>query len=181
MRGTVGSENPWIESLGGLYICLPEDVRHAWRGGVEDEDEEDSEESTDYWQAGLGGGLASTFPVSGSQALVLAAGKGPLTYVPHLDLFVQRMAKTSAADVVGAVARALPAVRWETAVEWNAGNGLVVFDAVWAGEEVPADRLLRVDRPAGLTRVDVAQLTPTDEHDVWVTLYRLEAVPDRLG
>ncbi|MHC3473739.1 Imm21 family immunity protein [Streptomyces sp. 7R007] len=167
---------PWIDSLGGLYICLPDEVRHQWRGGVDDDEEDDegeAEESTPYWLAGQTAGPAGTFEVAGTEALVLAAGKGPLTYVPHLDLFVQRLAKTSVTDVVGTVTRMLPTVRWEVATQWEAGGGLVVFDAVWAGDEVPADRLLRVDRPAGPTRVDVAQVEPSGEYDLWVTLYRL--------
>jgi hypothetical protein len=167
----MAAEMTWISSLGGLYVCLPESVRELWRGGVEDDD--DLEESTDYWQAGQTDGAVATYSVAGVQALMLAAGEGPVTYVPGLDLFVQRMAKTSVEDVVQAVTTALPAVRWETVTDWEAGNDLVVFDAVWSGREVPPDRLLRVPRPAGPVNVQVASLTPSEGWNVWVTLYRL--------
>ncbi|MFD6425543.1 Imm21 family immunity protein [Streptomyces sp. NPDC060198] len=105
------SEPRWIDSLGGMYVCLPESVRELWRGGVED-DEDDPEESTDYWQAGQGDGAAGVFSLAGSQVLTLAAGEGALTYVPSLDLFVQRRASTSVTNVIEVVAEAFPVLRW---------------------------------------------------------------------
>ncbi|WP_189278371.1 Imm21 family immunity protein [Kitasatospora griseola] len=162
----------WIDSLGGLYVCLPESVRELWQGGAED-DEDDPEESTDYWRAGQTDGVVGTYSVAGVQALMLAAGKGPLTYVPSLDLLVQRRAKTSVANVVETVVEAFPALRWETITSWDAGGDLVVFDAVWSGREVPLNRLLRVPRPTGSVNVQVAELTPSESWNVWVTLYRL--------
>lgn len=111
--------------------------------------------------------------------MVLAGGKGPLTYVPSLDMLVQRMAKTSVEDVVGTVARALPSVHWESVREWNAESDLVVFDAVWPGDEAPSDRLLHVARSAGLSKVEVAHISPSDQWEVWVTLYRLTSVHKR--
>ncbi|MFI9600666.1 Imm21 family immunity protein [Streptomyces sp. NPDC052043] len=166
------SETVWIDSLGGLYVCLPESARELWKGGVED-DEDDPEESTDYWQAGQTDGIVGTYSVAGAQALVLAAGKGPLTYVPSLDLFVQRMAKTSVSDVIKTVVGAVPALRWETITAWDAGSDLVVFDAVWPGRGVPPGRLLRVPRPTGPVNVQVAEIEPSERWNVWVTLYRL--------
>ncbi|WP_093718819.1 Imm21 family immunity protein [Streptomyces sp. DI166] len=166
------AQTVWIDSLGGLYVCLPESVRELWQGGVED-DEDDPEESTDYWQAGQTDGIVGTYSIAGVQALVLAGGKGPLTYVPSLDLFVQRMAKTSDVNEIKTVVDALPTLRWETITQWDTGSDLVVFDAVWPGKEVPPRRLLRVPRPAGPVDVQVAQLTPSERWNIWVTLYRL--------
>ncbi|WP_432043763.1 Imm21 family immunity protein [Streptomyces cadmiisoli] len=166
------TETVWIHSLGGLYVCLPESVRELWQGGVED-DEDDSAESTDYWRAGQTHGVVGTYSLAGVQALMLAAGEGPLTYVPSLDLFVQRRAKTSVAHVIETVIEAFPALRWETITQWDAGSDLVVFDAVWSGREVPPNRLLHVPRPKGPVSVQVAELTPSERWNIWVTLYRL--------
>ncbi|MCT7351836.1 immunity 21 family protein [Streptomyces sp. 15-116A] len=166
------TETAWIDSLGGLYVCLPESIRELWQGGVED-DEDDSEEATDYWRAGQTDRIVGTYSVAGVQALVLAAGEGPLTYVPSLDLFVQRRAKTSVTDVINAVIDAFPALHWETITHWEAGSDLVVFDAVWSGREVPPKRLLRVPRPAGPVNVQVAEVSPRECWNIWVTLYRL--------
>ena len=166
------ADRTWINSMGGLYVCLPGTALGSWQGGVED-DEDDSEELTDYWQAGLTDGVVGTYSVAGHEALVLAAGEGPLTYVPHLDLFVQRKAKTSSTNIIETVTDALPEVQWGEAVQWNAGDDLVVFDAVWPGNEVPADRLLPVPRAAGPVGVHVAELKPSARWNVWVTLYLL--------
>ncbi|MFB7949084.1 Imm21 family immunity protein [Kitasatospora phosalacinea] len=166
------TETVWINSLGGMYVCLPEPVRELWQGGVE-EDEDDPEESTDFWRAGQTGGVVGTYSVAGFQALILAGGEGPVTYVPSLDLFVQRKAKTSVMNVVETVIEAFPALRWETITQWDAGSDLVVFDAVWPGSEVPPNRLLRVPRPTGRVNVQVAELAPSERWNIWVTLYRL--------
>ncbi|MCO4697437.1 immunity 21 family protein [Streptomyces sp. RO-S4] len=165
------ADREWINSLGGLYVCLPETVLGSWQGGVE-EDENDAEELTDYWQAGLTNGVVGTYSVAGDEALILAAGEGSLTYAPQLGLFVQRKAIT-AANVIEIVTDALPELQWEEAVQWNAGDGLVVFDAVWPGNEVPPDRLLPVPRAAGPVDVHVAEPEPSARWNVRVTLYRL--------
>lgn len=165
----------WIRSLGGPLIAVPEDDLAAWRGGeeIDSQGNELEEDETDYWRVCEIVEQVGLVRVAGRDSLVLNNGPLRTAYLPEEYLFVQQVAKTSRADILDVVVAVLGEISWRDMFYWERGGGYVLFDAAGAGDDVEGDNVIRFTLPSGRSRVRIANIEPTPELDVWVTLTQL--------
>jgi hypothetical protein len=166
----------WLQSFGGPLILLPRDSVHLWAGsfGPDGSDEID-EEDTDYWRISEAiQDYADTVDVRGVEALVLANGRCPTTFVQAENLFVQEMSTGARYGALETTSRALDAVVWAHFSSWRCSGPSVLFDAARFGPSVQESELLAIDIDPGNYSVSSAYWIPGSDAESSVALTRLE-------
>jgi hypothetical protein len=165
-----------IRSAGGPLLVIPEPALPSWSGAFgPDGDDDWPEEETDYWRVSEEvTDYAGIVEVGGYQALTLANGSSPMTFLEPERLFLQRLAIGGEPDVVATVRRILPTVSWQYFLEWEVNAQCVVIDSARYGPALRPDDCLPINLPVGRYVVRSAYHKPTPQADVFVALTQLE-------
>ena len=158
----------WIESAGGPLVLVPERAVDAWKGA-----DGPSPSGTHFEQACAIEDYVGLVPLGRDAAVVLADEPLRTAWRPAGTggLLVRCIAAPSEADVDRALATLPEGLPWETMLDLeHPGGALLLFDAAFAGEELPPDHL-RLELPAGRWALELSAYHPSD--DVALMLHRL--------
>ena len=158
----------WIESAGGPLVLVPERSLAAWKGA-----DGPSPTGTHYERACAIEDFVGLVPLETGAGVVL--GDEPLrtAWRPTTagGLLVRCIAAPSERDVEAALETLPEGLPWESMLDFHhPGGALLLFDAAFAGSELPDDHL-RLDLPAGRWTLDLSAYHPSD--DVALMLHRL--------
>ncbi|MDP9794280.1 hypothetical protein J2S43_002792 [Catenuloplanes nepalensis] len=168
-----------VQSFGGPLILLPYDAVPSWTGsyGPGGDDEVDEEE-TEYWRVSeLVQDYAEPVDVAGVEALVLANGKAPTTFLPDLGLLVQVLAHGTRTSPVDRAREVLPRLERKRVTEWQCGGPGLLFDSARYGPEVHDADGLPVNLVADRYRVASGYWLPADDGDSSLALTTIERMP----
>jgi hypothetical protein len=183
----------WVGTLGGPLIVVPAGIAHRWRGATfstglalldpRTRQRENFPQIDDYTRACAIEGFLGTVKIGRGKGLVLTGERAPATFIlKNEGSIIVRVAYSDLSDdhIVNLVESA-PAAIWEsTAFQIQVSRGgLLIFDSVFAGDDLPAKpgeganvpwiklRLL----PGGY-QIDTAIYEPTSETQL--ILHRLK-------
>ncbi|MFJ4188151.1 Imm21 family immunity protein [Kitasatospora sp. NPDC089509] len=144
----------WVESNGGPLVVVPETALLSWLGSDGDGSEDDYDRAcgVDSWT-----GLV---PVGQENVLVLGGDPASTTFLPEHDLFVRWCAAESEAELLYSIGAAIGAAAWEPDLHWAVSGPVLLFDAVWSGNEITGDDHLRVALEPGCYAVRAAHVEP---------------------
>ncbi|MFG3688816.1 Imm21 family immunity protein [Micromonospora sp. NPDC047740] len=140
-----------MQSFGGPLILIPRDSVALWHGSYgPDGDDEVEEEETDYWRISEQvQDFAESVDVHGIEALVLANGQCPTTFVPAGSLFVQEMSSGASGRAGDSVLQLLPGIKWSHVTAWNCAGPSLLFDSARFGPSIKDSDCLPIDLPPG--------------------------------
>ena len=168
-----------VQSFGGPLILLPYEAVRSWTGsyGPGGDDEVDEEE-TEYWRISeLVQDYAEPVHAAGVEALVVANGKAPTTFLPDLGLLVQVLAHGIRTPAIDRAREVLPRLERRHVTEWRCGGPGLLFDSTRYGPEVHDEDGLPVGLAAGRYRVSSGYWLPAGDGDSSLALTTLERLP----
>jgi hypothetical protein len=141
----------WIQSFGGPLILLPQGSVGVWTGSFgPDGDDEVEEEDTEYWRVSEQvRDYAEPYRVGGVEALVLANGRCPTTYLAEHHLIVQQMSLSRLRPPVDHALELLPQLTWTHTTTWNCAGPGVLFDSARFGATVQNPDRMAIDIAPG--------------------------------
>lgn len=165
----------YVETEGGPFILLPLELKKAWKGTGDDDEDDDAE--SDYDRANEFLSTVGVLEVGDGQVLVL--GEAEVTAFRETSdggVFIQRVCGDEDADVLAAVDGALAGKKWKPlkAKLTVAGKGkLALFDSAYAYADADTDEVLKVSLAAGSYAIETARV---EKGEVEVGLVRLRRV-----
>lgn len=173
MLGMSKNDLAYVETEGGPFILLPLELKKAWKGVGDDEDED---EASDYERAEEFLSTVGVLDVGDGKALIL--GEAEVTaFRPTKDggVLIQRVFGEEDEDVIAAVDEAIASGKWKATkhVLPIAGNGKVaLFDSAYAYEDADEDEVLKIALAPGSYAIDTARVKTKDVEAGLVRLRR---------
>jgi len=164
--------HPWVQSVGGPLIAVPESELNNW-AGVDDNDGP-VETWGDYGRACAVEGYIGLVVVGAQHALVLDDEPAMTTYLATERLFVRWVGADSETELIMAARRALTGeLDWDDDEDliWEVREPVVLFDSAIPGAELEPDDLLVIDLDPGRYRV---RATYTKDEDNWMILVHVQ-------
>jgi hypothetical protein len=149
-------ELTYVETEGGPFILLPLELKKAWKG-TGDDDEDDG----DYERANAFLSTVGVLDVGEGQALIL--GEAEVTAFRETadgGVFIQRVYGDESGEVIAAVDGALGG-KWKAmkAKLTIAGKGkLALFDSAYAYADADTDEVLKVTLAPGTYAIETARV-----------------------
>lgn len=165
----------YVETEGGPFILLPLELKKAWKGVGDDEDEDGDEES-DYERAEEFLSTVGVLDVGEGKALIL--GEAEVTaFRPTKDggVFVQRVFGDEDEDVIAAVDEAIASGKWKTTkhvLPIGEKGKLALFDSAYAYEDADEDEVLKITLAPGSYAIETARVKTKDVEAGLVRLRR---------
>jgi hypothetical protein len=163
------NDSPWVTSLGGPLILIPESGCPLWGGAPPPSY---PEVKGDYDRACTVDDYIGLIEVGTAHALVLSAPE-PTTFLPDRGLLVQSIAADDDFDLIEVLDQLLPTIDWQEQLIWSITEPVILFDAVYSFAEVITDNEehLQIDLLPGRYVVEAAYLKIPDT--AWLVLIRL--------
>jgi hypothetical protein len=169
---------PWVRSFGGPLLFLPSDSVHLWSGSFSpDGDDEIDEEETEYWRVSEQvEDYAEPVNVGGVEALAIANGGCPTTFLADHGLIVQEMGR-GARGAVDLALEVLLRIEWNSVKYWNSAGPGLLFDSALYGPTVEPAEWLALDIEPGRYAVQSAYWRSQSPNVGALALTRLTLVP----
>lgn len=163
------NSSPWITSLGGPLILVPESACPHWNGAPRDWPDSEG----DYGRACAVDGYIGLIDVGPAHALVLGDDAARTTFQPEHNLLIRTAAINDDTDLDAILERVLPTIIWEEQLAWEVPGPVVLFDSVYGYAQVTeaGEEHLRIELSAGRHTVRAARITIPDE--AWLILIQL--------
>jgi hypothetical protein len=161
--------SPWITSLGGPLILVPESVCQHWNGAPRDWPDSEG----DYGRACAVDGYIGLIGVGPHHALVLGDDPARTTFHPGHSLLIRTIAIDDDTDLDAILDRILPTIAWEEQLTWDVPGPVMLFDSVCSYGQVTeaGEDHLRINLAADRHTVRAAHITIPDE--AWLILIQL--------
>ncbi|WP_063819226.1 Imm21 family immunity protein [Herbidospora cretacea] len=158
---------PWVSTLGGPLIVIPESACRHWNGGqlMKHPDDEG-----DYRRACDVNGYIGLIDVGPAKALVLGDGPADTTFLAGLNLFVRWIAADSPAQILHVATEMAGSARWEEELTWDIQGPVILFDSVLGYEDLATEEHIRVELPAGRYSARAAYI---QTERVWTVIVQL--------
>ncbi|EWM15240.1 Imm21 family immunity protein [Kutzneria sp. 744] len=167
----------WITSLGGPLILIPESACHLWGGAPRDYPDHEG----DYGRACAVDDYIGLIDVGPTTALVLGDMPARTTFLPEHGVIFREIAADDSLAPAATVARLLPQIEWEPAINWEITEPVILFDSVYDYPHVidAAEDRLRLCLPPGHYDIQAAYVEIPDE--AYLILVRLLTSGDAAG
>ena len=161
--------SPWITSLGGPLILVPESACPHWNGAPRDWPENEG----DYGRACAVDGLIGLIDVGPAHALVLGDDPARTTFHVERNLLIRAVAIDDGTDLDAILERVLPTITWDDELTWDVPGAVVLFDSVHSYAQVTGagEQHLRIELAPGRHTVQAAYIKTPDE--AWLMLIQL--------
>ncbi len=162
--------SPWITSLGGPLILVPESACTHWNGAPRQWPEDEG----DYGRACAVDGYIGLIEVGPTHALVLGDDPARTTFRSERNLLIRTVAIDDDTDLDEILERIPPTIDWEEQLTWDVPGPVVLFDSVYSYAQVTeaGEEHLRIELAAGRHTVRAAHVTIPDE--AWLILIQLD-------
>jgi hypothetical protein len=164
----------YVETEGGPFVLLPLELKTAWKGTGDDDEEDEGESDYDRAEAFLSS--VGVLDVGKGKALIL--GEAEVTGFRPLEdggVFVQKVFGDEPADVDAAVDAALASGKWKVTkhVLPIEGKGkLALFDAAYAYADADSDEVLKLTLAPATYGIETARAKTKDVEAGLVRLRR---------
>jgi hypothetical protein len=151
---------PWVTSLGGPLILIPESACPHWGGAPRNYPDDEG----DYGRACAVPGYIGLIDVATTTALVLGDQPARTSFVPEHRLLWREIAADIDLDPAAEAASLLPTVEWKPGLTWKVTEPLILFDSAYDYPHVLAasEEHQRIDLTPGRYHVQPAYIeTPT--------------------
>ncbi len=161
--------SPWITSLGGPLILIPESACPHWNGAPSDYPESEG----DYGRACAVDGYIGLIEVGPAYALVLGDDPARTTFHAERNLLIRTLAIDDDTDLDVLIDRVLPTIDWDEQLTWDVPSPAVLFDSVYSYAQVTeaGEEHLRIELAAGHHTVRAAYIKIPDK--AWLILIQL--------
>ncbi|MBR7836961.1 hypothetical protein KDL01_27030 [Actinospica durhamensis] len=160
------NSSPWITSLGGPLILIPESACEHWIGAPRDWPEDEG----DYGRACAVDGFIGLIDVGPARALVLGDDPAPTTFHPERNLLIRAIAIEADTDLDALLDRVLPTIDWDEQLTWDIPGPIMLFDSVYSYTQVieEGEERVRIELAAGHHTVQAGYIQIPDE--AWLIL-----------
>nr|WP_063818136.1 Imm21 family immunity protein [Herbidospora sakaeratensis] len=159
---------PWVSSLGGPLIAIPESACRHWNGGrlMNRFDDEG-----DYRRACDVNGYIGLIDVGPAKALVLGDDPADTTFLPASNLFVRWIAAESPAEILDVAIQAVGSAHWDEELTWDVEGPVILFDSVFGYDDLITEDHLLVELSPGRYTVRAAYIETETVRTVIVQLF----------